>query len=357
MPELFEPLIINRMSLNNRFVRSATMDNMGSNGEVTEAQENLYRDLAKGEIGLIISHGIFPSREGWAGPGQLGAHTDAMIPSLKKLTSVVHQNRGKIVAQLLHGGWFSNPQQIGGTPVGPSATVHPFNSNPIRGLSNEEVHATVENFVQAGRRLIESGFDGVQLHAAHSWLISCFLSPATNLRNDEWGGTPEKRWNFVRRIYEGIRKVGGKDFPILAKIGLKDYHPQGKSLTEGINCCRMLESMGMDAIEVSEGVEADRGHHIRPDAVSPYYLDECQQARKALKLPLILVGGMRKLADMEHVVKGGIADAVSMCRPFIMDPYIVKKFREGTANSSGCTSCNGCSGMGRRVLQCKLHSQ
>jgi 2,4-dienoyl-CoA reductase-like NADH-dependent reductase (Old Yellow Enzyme family) len=355
MPELFDSMVINHMPVKNRFIRSATMDNMGSGGEVTEAQLNLYRDLARGEIGLIISSGIFPSPEGQAGPGQLGAHCDAMIPSLRKITSVVHENGGKIAAQILHGGWFCHPQQTGKPPVGPSSIINPFNGIHVHGLTNEEVYATVENIVQAGRRLIEAGFDGVQLHAAHSWLISCFLSPATNLRNDEWGGSAEKRANFTRRIYEGIRRIGGKDYPMLVKIGLQDYHPQGKSLDEGINSCQMLEAIGMDAIEISEGLEAQRGHHIRLEAVSPYYLEECQQARKALKLPLILVGGMRKLADMEQVVKSGTADAVSMCRPFIMDPYLVKKFREGTTDSSGCTSCNGCSGMARRTLQCKLN--
>jgi 2,4-dienoyl-CoA reductase-like NADH-dependent reductase (Old Yellow Enzyme family) len=240
--------------------------------------------------------------------------------------------------------------------VGPSSIINPFNGVQVKGLSSEEVYTTIENFVQAGRRLIEAGFDGIQLHAAHSWLISCFLSPATNLRNDEWGGTAEKRANFVRQIYEGIRRIGGKDYPILIKMGMKDYHPQGKSLAEAISTCQMLERIGMDAIEVSEGLEVQRGHHIRLDALSPYYLEECQEARKALNLPLILVGGMRKLADMEQVVKGGIADAVSMCRPFIMDPYLVKKFREGIIDSSGCTSCNGCSGMARQTFQCKLNS-
>jgi len=185
-------------------------------------------------------------------------------------------------------------------------------------------------------------------------LVSCFLSPATNLREDEWGGTPEKRLNLVRHIYQGLRRAGGADYPVFIKFGPRDYHPQGQTLEEGVRMSRMLEAMGMDAIEVSEGLEEDRGHHIRQDAVSPYYLEECRACRQALKLPLILVGGMRKLEDMQQVVRDNLADAVSLCRPFIMDPYIVKKFREGTAVSSDCTSCNGCRGMGSRVLKCTL---
>jgi 2,4-dienoyl-CoA reductase-like NADH-dependent reductase (Old Yellow Enzyme family) len=355
MPTIFEPWNINRMQLKNRFVRSATMDNMGRDGLVTEAQLDLYRELARGEIGLIISSGIFPSQEGQAGAGQLGAHCDEMIPSLKKITDIVHSNGGKIAAQILHGGWFCHPGQIGRQPVGPSDMVNPFSGGQVHGLSGNEVQELVDRIVQAGGRLIEAGFDGIQLHGAHSWLLSCFLSPVTNRREDEWGGTPEKRLNFVRRIYQGIRRIGGEDYPVFIKFGLQDYHPQGKTLAEGIQTAKILEAMGMDAIEISEGLEADRGHHIRLDAVSPYYLEECRAGRDSLKLPLILVGGMRKLKDMEQVIQDNLADAVSMCRPFVMDPHIVKKFHEGLADMSGCTSCNGCRGMGRRVLQCTLN--
>jgi 2,4-dienoyl-CoA reductase-like NADH-dependent reductase (Old Yellow Enzyme family) len=345
------------MQIKNRFVRSATMDNMGANSQVTEAQISLYRDLARGEVGLIISHGIFPSPNGQAGPGQLGAHTDENIPSLKKLTDVVHENGGKVAAQLLHGGWQCNPQFIGKLPVGPSPVIHPFKGNQIKGLSRDEVYEEIEHFVQAARRLIEAGFDGVQLHGAHSWLISAFLSPVTNKRDDEFGGTAEKRANFVTQIYNGIRRVAGPEYPIFIKLGLKDYHPEGKSLAEGIKTAVIFEKIGMDSIEISEGMEADRGHHIRPGAISPYYVEDCRQARQALHLPLILVGGMRQLKDMEQVLQDGIADAVSMCRPFVMDPYLVKKFREGVATSSACISCGGCSGMNRTLLRCTLNDK
>ena len=355
MSRLFEPFTINRMRLNNRFVRSATMDNLGKGGLVTEAQLNLYRELVRGEVGLIISSGIFPSADGQAGIGQLGAHRDEMIPSLKKIADTVHKNGGKVAAQLMHAGWFCRPQVTGTQPVGPSPAVNPFTGIQTHGLSTDEVREEVDGFIQAGRRAIEAGFDAVQLHGAHSWLISSFLSPATNRRQDEWGGSAEKRAIFVLRIYEGIRKIAGPDYPVFIKVGLKDYHPEGKTLSEGINTARILEAAGMDAIEVSEGLEAENHHHIRLDAISPYYLEECRQTRQALKLPLILVGGMRKLRDMEQVVDAGIADAISMCRPFIMDEHIVRQFREGTADASECTSCNGCiAEMGRGNIHCIL---
>ena len=352
----FEPFMINKMQIKNRFVRSATMDNMGIDGMVTEAQLEIYRDLCLGEVGLIISSGIFPNQNGQAGAGQLGAHSDKTIPSLKKIADMVHKNDGKVAAQLLHGGWQCNPEFIGGQPVGPSSLVHPFKGIPIRGLSKDEVYEEIEHFVQAGRRLIEAGFDAIQFHGAHSWLISAFLSPVTNQRADEFGGSAEKRASFVVKIYEGIRRIAGPDYPIFIKLGLKDYHPQGKSLAEGLETAILFEKIGMDAIEISEGLEAERSHHIRKDALSPYYLEECHEARRLLKKPIILVGGMRQFSDIEQVLKDDMADAISMCRPFVMDRYIVKKFHDGTAVNSACTSCNGCTGLNRgKTLRCVLN--
>ena len=347
MPNLFDALTINKLELRNRFVRSATMETLGNQGMVTDDLLALYRDLASGEIGLIITGGIYVRKDGQIAPGELAADTDETIPSLKRLADAVHEFGGKIAAQLLHAGWSAQPQLTGYQPVAPSPVVHPRSGVESRGLSGDEIRELVESFVQAARRAMEAGFDAVQLHSAHGRLPCLFLSPAVNRRKDEWGGSPEKRANFLRQICQGIRKIAGPDFPVLVKLGLKDYHPEGKPLSEGIATAKALETEGVDAIEVSEGFEAELGYHIRRDATSPYYLDECRQARQALSIPLILVGGMRKLNEMQAVLDEGISDAVSLCRPFIMDPHIIRKFREGLTQESECTSCNGC----RRPLQ------
>ncbi len=342
MPSLFDPVTISKLELRNRFVRSATNDNLADDGMVTDAQVGLFRELAQGEIGLIVTGGLYPTKEGKGPAGQTAADTDETIPSLRRLVNVVHENSGKIAAQIMHCGWVVRPEVSGFQPVGPSAIVNPYTGIQVRELSGDEIHELVDHYVQAARRVIEAGFDAVQLHGAHSWLISAFLSSAINKRVDEWGGSPEKRVNFVRRICQGIRRSARPDYPLLVKLGLHDYHPEGKSTAEGVETARLLEIDGVDAIEVSEGLEAEMGHHIRLDATSPCYVEECRQARKKLSLPLILVGGMRDLQDMEAIIDDGEADAISMCRPFIMEPYIVKNFREGLTSSSGCTSCNGC---------------
>jgi 2,4-dienoyl-CoA reductase-like NADH-dependent reductase (Old Yellow Enzyme family) len=358
LSKLFTPFKINKLQIENRFVRSATVDNLGRDQVVSQYQLDFYRELARGEVGLIISSGLFPSLDGWAAPGQLGIHKDSMIPSLKKLTDEVHRQGGKIAAQLMHAGGFGNPQLSGLQLVGPSSTVNPANNLPVRELSSDEVYEHIDQFVQAARRAIEAGFDAVQIHAAHGWLVSAFLSPVTNRRQDQWGGSAEKRAAFVVKALEGIRRLAGADFPLFLKLGLKDYHPQGKTTGEGIASAGLFIRAGADAIEVSEGVEEEPFHHIRANATSPYYLDECRQAVKALDKPLILVGGMRRLSDMEKVVDEGIAAAVSLCRPFIMDQHIVSKFRRGFIEGSACVSCNGCiTEMHRQNIHCVYNTK
>jgi 2,4-dienoyl-CoA reductase-like NADH-dependent reductase (Old Yellow Enzyme family) len=342
MTDLFESLQINHLELKNRFVRSATVDNLGRNGMVTQAQVDMYDTLSKGDIGLIVTGGLYPTKNGMGIEGQLSAHTDDAILSLKKLADVVHASGAKIAGQILHCGFRCREELTGTQPVGPSAMSDPQLGNTVRALSGDEIYEMIESYVRAAARIIEAGFDAVQLHGAHGWFLSAFLSPAMNRREDEWGGSTEKRARFLRLICQGIRNMAGPDYPVLIKLGLKDYHPQGKSLSEGIATAMILEASGIDAIEVSEGIEENWGHHIRRDATRPYYLEECKQARKALSLPLILVGGMRDLKDMQTVLDDGIADAVSFCRPFIQDPSIISKFKKGETTRSACTSCNEC---------------
>lgn len=348
MSVLFDPLIINKLHLPNRFVRSATFDNLGENGMVTDSQLAIYDRLSRGGIGLIISGGLYPAQNGRGGHGQLCADKDEAIPSLRKLVSAVHANGGRVAGQLLHCGFRCREDETGTPPVGPSAMLDPETGRGVRELSSDEIHEMVETYVRAARRIAEAGFDGVQLHGAHGWFLSAFLSPVMNRREDEWGGTPEKRARFLRLICQGIRKSIGPDYALLVKLGLMDYHPQGKSLAEGIDVAKMLEEDGVDAIEVSEGIEEKWGHHIRKNALHPYYVDECRQARRALCKPLILVGGMREFRDMQAVLDENTADAVSLCRPFIQDPSLVERFRKGEIKESPCNSCNEC---GERMIE------
>ncbi len=357
MARLFESFKIRGLDIPNRFMRSATVDNLGEKGLVSQAQLAFYRELARGEVGLIISSGLFPSLDGWAAPGQVGIHRDEQVGTLRRLTAAVHEEGGRVVAQLMHAGWFGNPELSGLTLVGPMQTVNPANGRKVRALSSQEVHQHIEDFARAGRRAREAGFDGVQVHAAHSWLVSAFLSPATNHREDEWGGSPAKRAAFLVKILEGLRQECGPDFPILIKLGLRDYHPRGRDVGAGIELVCAAMRAGLDALEISEGLEGKPFHHIREAATRPYYLAETRALREAVRLPTIVVGGFRRLEDMRAVVEGDLADSVSLCRPFIMDQHLVRKLRTGAISRSDCVSCNGCiQEMHRGNLHCVFRS-
>lgn len=339
---LFDSLTIGQMTIPNRFVRSATGENRGKDGYVTDSLVGVYRELAKGEIGLVVTGVLYPKKSGRIFQNMIGADTDDTVPGLRRIADAVHEYGGKIAAQIGHGGGHCLPEWTGFQAEGPSSMINPHSGLEVRGLSGEEVRELVHLFVQAARRTVEAGFDAVQIHAAHSHLVSQFLSPVTNKREDEWGGSAQKRSKFLMEIYRGIRKTTGPDFPVLVKLGLEDTHPEGKPLAEGIATARNLAAEGVDALEVSEGFESEPGHHIRLDAQHPCYLEQCRQVRKEIDIPTILVGGMRSLQDMKSVLENGIADAVSLSRPFIMDPHLVLAFRDGLTTESGCISCNGC---------------
>lgn len=340
--DLFDPLTIGQMKIPNRFVRSATGENRGKDGRVTDSLVDVYRELAKGEIGLIVTGVLYPKKSGKIFQNMIGVDADNTVPGLKRIAEAVHANGGKIAAQIGHGGGHCLPEWTGFQAEGPSTMINPHSGLEARGLSGDEVRELVDLFVQAARRTVEAGFDAVQIHAAHSHLISQFLSPVTNRRDDEWGGSAEKRSRFLMEIYQGIRKTTGPSFPILVKLGLEDTHPEGKPLVEGIATARTLATEGVDALEVSEGFESEPGHHIRADTQHPCYLEQCRQVRQEIDIPIILVGGMRSLQDMKSVLENDIADAVSLSRPFIMDPHLVLAFRQGLTMESGCISCNGC---------------
>ncbi|MCP4599856.1 MAG: NADH:flavin oxidoreductase, partial [Proteobacteria bacterium] len=262
---LFDPLTIGQMTIPNRFVRSATGENRGKDGRVTDSLVDVYRELAKGEIGLIVTGVLYPKKSGRIFQNMIGADADDAVPGLSRIADVVHENGGKIAAQIGHGGGHCIPEWTGFPAEGPSSMVNPHSGLEVRELSADEIRELIDLFVKAARRTVEAGFDAVQIHAAHSHLISQFLSPVTNRRDDEWGGSAQKRSRFLMEIYRGIRKNAGLSFPILVKLGLQDTHPEGKTLAEGIATARTLAAEGIDALEVSEGYEEEPGHHIRAD--------------------------------------------------------------------------------------------
>ena len=350
MNELFQKAFIGSMGLRNRFVRSATWEGLaGENGEVTEPLIEIYRDLAKGGVGLILTGYSFVTKRGKALFGKLGADSDALITSLKRLTEAVHGHGGKIVLQIAHGG--SQGMFDTGMPLeAPSAVKERATGNMPVEMTVEDIRRVVNEFAEAARRAKEAGFDAIEIHAAHGYLLSQFLSPYSNRRTDEYGGSIENRARIIFEIYDAVRGKVGRDYPVMIKINASDFDGGvGLAPEDSLWVCKRLSDMGIDAIELSGGIFASG--ELMPARVgitSPgkeaYFRDYAKQFRPHLKCPLILVGGLRSLNVMEDIYREGSAQFFSISRPLISEPDIIKRWQSGDRKKARCISCNKCMG-------------
>jgi 2,4-dienoyl-CoA reductase-like NADH-dependent reductase (Old Yellow Enzyme family) len=344
---LFSPIDVGGLTVPNRFARSATQDYMATDeGEATDRQVDLYARLAEGEVGLIISGHAFVRPDGQASPRQLAVFDDRFVEGLARIPAAVHRFPCRVFLQIAHAGRQTKERLCGCDPVSPSAVYDPVSKVMPRELAADEVRALVADFVQAARRAKAAGFDGIQLHVAHGYLLSGFLSPHTNRRTDEWGGPLENRARVIVEILRGIRKLLGR-FPVIAKLNSSDLLPEGGlTVEESVRAAALLEAAGLDGVEVSGGMaEAGRGS-IWPGLRKPedegYFVEAAAKVKAAVKVPVFGLGGIRSLEIAERFVRAGRVDLVSMSRPFIRDPYLVRRFREGKLAMSECISCNKC---------------
>jgi 2,4-dienoyl-CoA reductase-like NADH-dependent reductase (Old Yellow Enzyme family) len=351
---LFEPYKIGRLELKNRFVRSATWDaTADSSGAATEKSVALYRELGQGGVGLIVSGYAFISPLGQAVFGQYGAHTDDMIPGLRRLVQAVHQGGVKIALQIVHAGISSDYlYRQGITPLAVSST--PQTNRPHRQMTEEEIETIIADFAAAARRGVEAGFDAVQLHGAHGYLMSQFISPLTNFRNDRWGGSPENRRRFHLEVVQKVRQVIGAHFPLLIKFGVQDDREGGLPLSEGIETAGLMVARGIDAIEVSAGLGSSAQATKEGDPERAYFRERAAAVKRAVTVPVIAVGGIRSLAMAQSMVDNGDADLISMSRPFIRQPDLIARWQRGETKAAACISCNRCMGIIRKgePLEC-----
>lgn len=347
---LFTPVQIGRLQLINRFVRSATHDYLADDrqGYIQPAQLQLYRCLAMGGVGLIITGHAYIHISGKACPRQIAVDDDSKISGLRQLVSVVRQtgSDSRIFLQISHAGRQTKPALCRQQPVAPSAVYDPVSRILPRALSSEEVNEVIDWFVAAAWRAREAGFDGIQLHAGHGYLLSSFISPHTNRRDDDWGGNREKRSRILREIISRIQKTCGPDFPVIIKMNATDHLPGGISLEEAIQIARSLEESGLRAIEVSGGMnEAGLGSvwpGLRSEEEEGYFVPLAAAIKKSLGIPVMGLGGLRTLRVAERLVASGQVDLVSMSRPFINNPDLVIDFQSGRLEKSACVSCNQC---------------
>jgi 2,4-dienoyl-CoA reductase-like NADH-dependent reductase (Old Yellow Enzyme family) len=348
MSKPFEKTTLNGMTLNNRFIRSATWEGMcEKDGRPTAKLTSCYRDLAAGDVGLIITGYAFVRPDGKQLPGKMGIHTDDFAADMRVLTQAVHGEGGKICIQLVHAGGQTTTETAGRRPLAPSALkVEQFPEEP-GAMSKEDIDEIVASFGDGARRAKEYGFDAIQLHAAHGYLINQFLSPLTNRRTDGYGGSLENRCRFLLEVYRHIRLEAGSDFPVFAKLNGSDNLEGGLNVSDAVHAARLLDKEKIDAIEVSGGTSASgENNPVRIKIDRPgreaYNLALAREIQKAVQCPIMVVGGFRSLEVIHKaLVEDGI-DYISMARPLIREPQLIKRWREGDLSPARCISCNGC---------------
>lgn len=351
MISLFDTTTINNMTLANRFVRSATYSGMADqDGAVTPKLINLMVKPARGGVGLIMSGYAFVLKSGQAYPGQLGSYDDSLIPGLRKMVDGVQQHGSKIAAQIVHCGAHSNADIIGETPMAPS--VMETADGPIcRAMTQKDIDEVVDAFEAAAVRVKQAEFDGVQLHGAHGYLFSEFLSPFYNKRTDQYGGSAENRAKIVVDAYHKVRDVVGEDYPVMIKLNATDFLDGGVTTEDALTTASILDKAGIDAIELSGGtswgwivlgdVNRSSTRTVKEEA---YYQSVAQHMKKTIKAPIILTGGIRSYEVSEQLVQNSVADYIGICRPLIREPDLVNRWKSGDTSKSECISDIGCIG-------------
>ncbi len=352
---LFSPIQIGPISIVNRFVRSATHAFMAdADGYVTDRQIQLLTDLARGEVGLIVSGHAFIHPRGKASLSQTAVYDDRFVPGLQRMVEAVHRFPSRIFLQLSHAGRQTKEKLAGGTPLAPSAVYEPIFKITPQILTEQDIQELIQGFIKSAQRAKEAGFDGVQLHLAHGYLLSAFLSPHTNRRSDRWGGSLDNRMRIIVQIIQGIQSGSGRDFPVMVKMNSTDLLPQGLNIEDAKAAAVILEGAGIHAIEVSGGMsEAGQASIWKgpfTEAEEGYFLENAAQIKSAVTLPILGLGGLRTFAKMEKALQEGRADMISMSRPFIRTPDLIQRFRTGKIKKSDCISCNKC--LNPRGIEC-----
>jgi 2,4-dienoyl-CoA reductase-like NADH-dependent reductase (Old Yellow Enzyme family) len=366
----FSPGQIGSLVIKNRLIRSATFESRAEKGKVTDELVEFYRNLAKGGVGVIISGHCAVHPEGIMSPRMTKISSDCFIPGLRKISSGVHEggNGCKILLQLNHPG----RQTLPGTdrePIAPSAAYDTLYKRIPREMTAGKVEEMIDCFAEGIRRAREAEFDGVQIHAAHGWLLGSFLSPHTNRRTDEYGGSTEKRLRIIREIMKKGRKKVGADFPILIKMNSHDCFPGGIDLEEALRIAGAFSALGFSAVEVSGGIresltrpeeelgwkpvpipEARTG--IAKKGQEAYFWNAAKEMKKVVEVPLILVGGIRSIAKIEDILAEGSVEFCALARPLIREPNLPDLFRRGVAQRASCISCNACLPFHGGPVQC-----
>lgn len=331
MEFLHETLKAGSLHLTNRLVMPPMATaKAGKDGMVSPEILDYYGEKSKGGyIGLIIIEHSFISKQGKASKGQLSISDDNVIADLKKLATVIHQNGSKCIMQINHAGSVAEKEVTGTIPVGPSA-INPRKmeeEKDIQVLTVQDIQEIITQFQNAARRVKEAGFDGVEIHSAHGYLLNQFFSPLSNKRSDSYGGTLINRIRIHLEIIKAVRDVVGMDFPILLRLGASDYIEGGTDINDSLTASKEFEKAGIDILDISGGL---LGFGMPDDTIEQGYFSPLTEViKKAISIPVILTGGIKHAETAELFLANGKADLIGVGRAILGDSGWAKRAIEG----------------------------
>ncbi len=349
-PNLFRAGRVGHLAVPNRIVFAATSSELADeHGFVGDDAVEYYAERARGGVGLIVVEATYVEQEGKRLHHNAMLHEDRFIPGQRRIVKAVHAAGAKIAVQLNHGGRESIPAVSGSVPLAPSPLASQFTGVGEAVIPKEltlaEIERIITRFADAAVRAREAGYDAVELHGAHGYLIGEFLSPASNRREDEYGGSTEGRARFCVRLVEAIKARLGRDYPVIVRMNGHDHVQGGLELDEAIEIAAMLEKAGADAISVSGGVHASRPYMVIPGMSVPRgcYAQYGEAMRRRLGVPVMTVGRINTPALAEEILARGQADFICLSRALIADPFFPAKARAGRAETiAPCIACNEC---------------
>ena len=320
---LFDTADIGNLKVRNHFLRSATYEGRADDdGSPNDEILRIYRELAEGGIGTIITSYTYIADYEKPADNQLGIYSDELTAKYKPLTEAVHSGGSRIIMQLVHGSSFRQADPDNARIMGPSAIEHPDSGLTPKEMTISDIRDMAELFAKAAARAKDAGFDGVQIHAAHGYQLSQWITPTFNRRTDEYGGSALNRFRIISDVYYAVREAVGADFPVWIKINSSDEVPGGITVEDFLEMGREAARIGIDAIEVS-------GNRWRyhPETDRAYYREAAVRLAELIDKPVILTGGLRELSQLEEISSSSKVNLFGFARPLITDPGFINTLK------------------------------
>ncbi|MGL5647323.1 MAG: NADH:flavin oxidoreductase [Clostridium sp.] len=352
--QLFKEGLIGNIKVKNKFIRGALWTELADEkGHLTEEISEVYKELAQGGVGTIITGYAFITKNEQPNARMLGIYSNDFIEEYKHFTDMIHSYNTNIIMQIVYGGFMTGFDVGERIILGPSDAINEVTQTKAKEMSKEDINWLIKKYADAALRVKKSGFDGVEIHCGHGYLLSQFISPYYNKRTDEYGESVENRGRIVFEIYKAMRMAVGEDYPIWIKLNSADYVEGGLTEEDSMYIARKLSEMGIDAIEVTGGNEsvkyvqennlgAARTKVVMSKENESYFKNYAMKLSEEVKASVILIGGNRHLDVMENIYENSQIKGFTLSRPLTCQPDLINKWLNDEIDKPKCVSCNMC---------------